>query len=143
MTVLRRGYGTTPLHLLAHVAALALAAYGLLQIADARDAVTIALWLVGAVVLHDVALLPFYSGLDRAARRLAPRRAVAYLRVPAGLSGLLLLVYFPLILGRGEQTYTTLSGLEPDGYLGRWLLVTGLLFGVSAVAFLITARKAG
>ena len=142
MTLLRRGYGTTPLHLVAHVAALALAAYALLQLGGARDAVTIGVWLVGAVVLHDVVLLPLYSGLDRAARRVAPRRALAHLRVPAGLSALLLLVYFPLILGRSERTYATLSGLEPQGYLARWPLVTGLMFAASALAFVVSSRRA-
>jgi hypothetical protein len=142
VTLLRRGYGTTPLHLVAHVAALALAGYALLQILDARSALSIVVWLVGAVVLHDFVLLPLYSGLDRAARRVAPARAIAYLRVPAGLSALLLLVYFPLILGRGEGTFRTLSGLEPQGYLERWLLVTAVLFAASAALFVITSRKA-
>lgn len=143
MTLLRRGYGTTPLHLLAHVAAFALAAYALLQIVDARRADNIVLWLVGAVILHDFVLLPLYSGLDRAARRVAPGRAINFLRVPAGLSALLLLVYFPLIFGRSERTYETLSGLSPSGYLGRWLLVTGLLFAASALWFVARgARRA-
>lgn len=82
------------------------------------------------------------AGLDRVALRVAPRRAVAYLRVPAGLSGLALLVYFPLIRGRGEQIFMSLSGVEPEGYLGRWLLATALFFGASAVLFVLTARKA-
>jgi len=99
-------------------------------------------WLVGAVILHDVVLLPLYGGLDRVARRIVPRRALAFVRVPAGLSGLLALVYLPLILGRGEQTFTTLSGVEPEGYLGRWLLVTALLFGASAALFVLATRKA-
>ncbi len=143
MTRLRRGYGTTPLHLLAHVAALALVAYAGLQLLDTGGAANILLWLVGAVIVHDFVLLPFYGGLDRAARRVTPRRSVNYVRVPAGLSGLLLLVYSPTILGRGERAFATLSGLTPDGYLGRWLVVTGLMFGASAVLLLLRARRTG
>lgn len=142
MTRLRHGYGTTPLHLLAHLAAFALVAYAGLQLLDTGGVANILLWLVGAVVVHDFVLLPFYGGLDRAARRVTPRRAVNYLRVPAGLSGLLALVYFPSILGRGEQTFVTLSGLAPEGYLARWLIVTGALFGASALLLLLTLRRA-
>ncbi len=114
-------YGTSPAHLLAHLAALALAGYAMVQILAAGPATNVLLWLVGAVIVHDFVLLPLYGGVDRAARRAAPRRALNHLRVPAGLSALLLLVYLPAILGRGERTYTTVSGLSPEGYLERWL----------------------
>ena len=145
MTLLRRGYGATPVHLLAHLAALALAAYALLQIVDLRRADNAIAWLVASVLLHDLVLLPFYTALDRAAQVLAgrgTRRAlVNHVRVPVALSALLLLVYFPVITGRTEGNYRRVSGLEPDGYLGRWLLVSGLLFTASAVAFAIRLRR--
>ena len=145
MTLLRRGYGATPVHLLAHLAALALAAYALLQIMDLRRADNAIAWLVASVLLHDLVLLPFYTALDRAAQVLAgdgARRAlVNHVRVPVALSALLLLVYFPVMTGRTECNYRRVSGLEPDGYLGRWLLVSGLLFTASAVAFAIRLRR--
>ena len=145
MTLLRRGYGATPVHLLAHLAALALAAYGLLQIVDLRRADNAIAWLVASVLLHDLVLLPFYTALDRVAQLLAgrgQRRAfVNYVRVPAALSALLLLVYFPVMTGRTEGTYSRVSGLQPEGYLGRWLLVSGLLFAASAVVFAIRLRR--
>ena len=145
MTLLRRGYGATPVHLLAHLAALALAAYALLQIVDLGRADNVAAWLVASVILHDLALLPLYTVLDRVAQRLAgrgPRRAfVNHVRVPVGLSALLLLVYFPVMTGRTEGTYRRVSGLGTDGYLGRWLLVSGLLFAASAVVFAVRLRR--
>ncbi len=142
MTLLRRRYGSSPVHLVAHLAALALCAYAVLQLLDAGRWFNVVLWLVGAVVLHDLVLLPLYSALDRATRRLAGRRAVNFLRVPAGLSALLALVYSPVILVRGDANYARLSGLQADGYLERWLLVSGLLFAASALLFVLTARKA-
>ncbi|HEV2770607.1 MAG TPA: hypothetical protein VGV40_10525 [Solirubrobacteraceae bacterium] len=130
------------MHLLAHIAALVLAGYAILQLAGAGNLGNILLWFVGAVVLHDFVLLPLYSGLDQIARRVTTRRLIVFLRVPAGLSALLLLVYFPLILGFSEGTYTQLSGLPPEGYLGRWLLATGVLFAGSVVLLIIRATKA-
>ena len=144
MRLLRDGYGATPLHLLAHGAALALAAYALLQIIDVRAAGNIVLWLIGSVLLHDFVLLPAYSAIDRAARRFEPggRSGVNYVRVPVGLSGLLLLVYFPVISGRGEGAFQAVSGLSFEGYLERWLLLTGALLAGSALLFSLSARRA-
>ena len=145
MTLLRRGYGASPVHLLAHLAALALAAYALLQLVDLRRADNVVAWLVGSVILHDLVLLPLYTALDRATQLLAgrgPRRAfVNHVRVPVALSGLLLLVYSPVMTGRTEGNYRRVSGLEPDGYVGRWLLVSGLLFAASGIVFAIRLRR--
>ena len=142
MTLLRRGYGATSVHLAAHVAALALAAYALLQLVDVRSAGNVFLWLIGAVLLHDFVLLPLYGALDRAGQALAGERrwAVNHLRVPAALSGLLLLVYFPLILGLSDGNVARVSAVEPGGYAGRWLLVTGLLFAASAALVAVRLR---
>jgi hypothetical protein len=144
VTLLRRGYGATPVHLMAHLAALALAAYALLQLVDLRRADNVVAWLVASVILHDLVLLPLYTALDRAAQLLAgrPRRAfVNHVRVPVALSALLLLVYFPIMTGRTEGNYRRVSGLEPDGYVGRWLLVSGLMFAASALVFAIRLRR--
>lgn len=78
------------------------------------------------MIVHDLVLLPLFSALDRAARRLTAGRGpstVNYLRVPVGLSALLLLVYFPVISDRGGRAYHAVSGMAFAGYLERWLLV--------------------
>jgi hypothetical protein len=66
---------------------------------------------------------------------------INYLRVPAGLSGLLLLVWFPLILRRSKDVYEASTGLNPNPYLGRWLLATGVLFAGSALAYALRLRR--
>ena len=70
---MRRRYGASPVHLLAHLALLPLAAWALLTVLDFRAASNVVLWLVGAVILHDLVLLPAYSALDRARRGVACR----------------------------------------------------------------------
>jgi hypothetical protein len=133
---LRRAYGASPVHLLAHLVALPLAAWALLQIADTRSAGRILAWLVASAVVHDLVLLPFYGVLDRLAVRTAGR-AINFVRVPALLSGLLLLVFYPAISGRGEGAFRRVSGFGYEGYLGRWLLITAGLFLLSGALYLV------
>jgi len=136
----RARYGASPLHLLAHLAALALAAFALIQIAERPAAVRIALWLGATVVLHDLVLLPFYSVLDRAGRR-AAGRGVNYVRVPALVAALLGLVYFPVISGQGAPVFRNVSGVRYEGYLARWLLVSAALFAISGALYLLRGRS--
>ena len=132
---LRRTYGASPVHLLAHLALLPLAAFALLQLAGAGNAARIFVWLAASVVLHDLALLPFYGALDRLARR-ATGPAVNYVRIPALISGLLLLVFLPAISGKGNGAFHGVSGLDYEGYLERWLAATAVLFLLSGAAYL-------
>ena len=76
-----RRYGASPVHLLAHLALLPVVAWALLTVLDFRAASNVVLWLVAAVILHDLVLLPAYSLLDRLART-ATGSAVNYVRVP-------------------------------------------------------------
>ena len=100
---MRARYGASPLHLLAHLVALPLVAFALLQIAERGDAPRILIWLA----LSARRARPRAAALLRRARpgRRSARagRAVNYVRVPALLSGLLLLVFFPVISGKGER----------------------------------------
>jgi hypothetical protein len=147
--LVKRLYGSSPIHLLAHVASLALALWAIGQILDARSPLTIVVWLVGAVLLHDAILWPLYSLLDQLAWTAAlaidgGRRvpALNYLRVPFGLSVLMFMAAFPAITEHREQNYTRVSGIGFDGYLGRWLLACGLLFAGSAVIYAVRVRRA-
>jgi hypothetical protein len=133
---MRRAYGASPLHLLAHLVALPLAAYALLAVLARADAPRILLWLAASAVVHDFVLLPFYGVLDRLGRR-ATGRAVNFVRVPALISGLLLLVFLPAISGKGSGAFHGVSGLDYQGYLGRWLLATAALFAVSGAVYLV------
>jgi hypothetical protein len=129
--------------LLAHLALLPVCVWALVQVfsvSSAKAAMGVAIWLVAAAVLHDLLLVPLYSGLDRLARLALHGARVNYVRVPAGLSLLLLGVFWGTIGGKGEGAYHAVSGRSFDGYGSRWLLVTAALFGASAVSYL--ARRA-
>ena len=129
-------------------AGFAFAGYLLTLILGASHPGWLLLWFVGAIILHDLVFLPLYSALDRVltSRRrgdVAASRGptwVNHVRVPAVISGVLLLVTFPLVLRLSDHDYATASGLHESVYLTRWLLVTAGLFAVSAVLYL--ARRA-
>lgn len=132
----------SPLQLLLLACSFALAGYAGVRLLDG-DWFGVALWFVGAALLHDLVLLPLYAGLDRALVKAAGRRRdrIGYVRVPAALSALLLLVWFPLISGRVAGRYASATGLSPDGFLARWLLLTAALFGGSALLFVLRLRR--
>jgi hypothetical protein len=145
----RRSYGDGPLHLLALLASFALAGYGVLKMLHAPHGVQILVWFVGAVIGHDLVLYPLYAladaGLHRVPgqRRPAPVPWLNHVRVPAAVSGLLFLVWFPLILGLAEPTYRAASGRGTAPFLGRWLLVTGIVFGLSALVYAVRLGRRG
>ncbi|MER6222051.1 hypothetical protein ACWCYL_17855 [Streptomyces sp. 900105755] len=135
----------SPLQILLLACSFALAAYAGVRLL-AGDWLGVALWVVGAALLHDLVLLPLYALADRAVARglgAAGRREwVMYVRVPAALSALLLLVWFPLISGMVAGHYRSATGRSVDGYLARWLLITAVLFGGSALLLALRSRRA-
>ena len=133
-------YGASPAHLLAHLILLPITAWAILSVLDFRAASNVVVWLIAAVILHDLVLLPLYSGVDFVARS-AFKGAVNYVRVPAGLSLLLLLVFWSTIRGKGAGTYARVSGETWDGQGTRWLLMTAALFAVSGVLYLLRRRR--
>jgi hypothetical protein len=143
MAWLRRRYGAGPLHLLSLLACFALAGYAVTRIFAGPEAIRILLWFAGAAVAHDLVLWPLYALADRTAvsisrrhpERLARVPWVNHVRVPAVISAVTLAVSFPLVFGWSESTYRAATGLTENPYLGRWLLVTGVAFGVSAVVY--------
>jgi hypothetical protein len=156
---IRRWYGGHPLHLLALLAAFALAGYAARAVVAAGRWQIVALWFLVAIVGHDLLLFPLYSLADLSLRRLLPRRAgdasaapdraanpqppvINHIRVPAGFSLLLLLVWFPLILRISSSHYHQASGLSAAPYLWRWLAVTGVMFLASAVSYALRLRHA-
>jgi hypothetical protein len=147
----RERYGAGPIHLLAVAASFAVAGYALSRALDlTRNPDRIVIWLGGSIAAHDLILFPVYAllgaiaagaivaGRTRSRLRIA---ALNHLRVPALLSALLLLVWFPLIADKGERSFMRVSGLSKDVYFGRWLTITAVLFAGSALLFAIRLRR--
>ena len=142
---LRRHYGAGPLHLLALIACLAFVGYIVTRIQYEGGLIKIVAWFVLALVLHDLIIWPLYALADRGALRLARRHSdrlprvpwINYVRVPAIMSAILLAIALPLVLRRSQASYYAATGLTESVYFGRWLLVTGALFALSAVLYAV------
>ena len=157
---IRRWYGAHPLHLLALLAAFALAGYAVHDVVAAGQWRGFAEWFVIAIIGHDLLLFPLYSLADLSLRGLLPgrrRRArtaeaagmpgsrppvLNYVRIPVMFSLLVLMAFFPLILGLSQGFYHPASGLGTQPYLWRWLGVTGVMFAISAVGYAWRTRRA-
>lgn len=126
-----------PLLVLAHLTLLPLCAWALLEMLDGRSAQRIAVWLIACVIVHDLVVMPLYSGADRALRRVMGDATINYVRVPAGLSLLMLVVFWGTIAEAGERAYRATSGLAFDGHATRWLLATAALFAGSGVVYVL------
>jgi hypothetical protein len=131
--------------LLALLASFVVAGYAGIRVL-AGNPTGVGAWFVGSAVVHDVLLFPLYAGLDAALVLLRRRPALAtvagvrwlnYLRVPAAVSALLLLVWSPLILRASEATYHAASDLPAQPFLLRWLAVTVVLFAISAATLAV------
>jgi hypothetical protein len=150
VTGFRARYGSNPLHLLVTLASFAFAGLVFVQVFDGLSPWNFVLWFGGAVIAHDLVAFPLYTLADRIALRatgagrarppIVP--AINYIRVPAILSGLLFVVWFPFILGLSDSTYMAVSGRSTDVFLPRWLAITGALFTVSALAYAVRLRRA-
>jgi hypothetical protein len=137
-------YGGGPLHLLAHLTLVLIAAIVLWQMFGAKYAPqpwNLVLWLAAGLVLHDFVFLPIYSVANRAIQvplmRHGPARVppLNYLRVPFVLSAVLMITFFPRILDRQPQNFENALGHPPPDYFIRWVWVTVALFAISAVLY--------
>ncbi|WP_018538086.1 hypothetical protein [Streptomyces sp. MspMP-M5] len=151
---IRARYGGSLAHLVLVLCSFALTGYAGLRLLQG-DTLGVVVWFVGAALLHDLVFLPLYTVTDRAVQRLFRKRRIRgtasrsrpvagrinYVRVPACLALLLLLVWYPLVLGRvpGFSGYT---GLPADVFWGRWLLITAVLFALSAACLLVAVWRA-
>src|SRR5206468_6556575 len=145
---LRSLYGAGPLHLLAPIASLAFSGFVIGQVFDGLFPWIFVLWFAGAIVAHDLIAFPLYTLLDRLAQRgvkashagLRSVSALNHLRVPAALSGILFVMWFPLILRLSERRYLAATGKTAHAYLGRWLLATAALFACSGLVYALRLR---
>jgi len=161
---LRRHYGAGPLHLLGLLACFSVSAYAVTRVLGQSGWLGVLLWFVACVVLHDFVGWPVYTAADRllvrSARRACPRGDqppppapgpglegdvgspqrvpwANHVRFPAVISGVLLGMFFPLIFRISNAYYQATTGFSENAYLGNWLVVTGILFGASALCYLV------
>jgi hypothetical protein len=149
----RDRYGAGPMHLIGLLASLLVAAAAVKGWFERPPSSTIRIliWFAGAIVAHDLLVLPTYSALDRLARRREIKRlrrgpyiqpthppGWVYIRLPLLLSALLLLVFGAEILRAGNSTFQVASGLSQNVYLVRYLVACAVLFAISGIAYVVS-----
>ena len=147
----RSRYGASPLHLAGHLVVFSIALFAIDRIASGGGLAELIALYIGFVIAHDLVFLPAYSCLDRATQaalaRLAPGGrgsvpAINHVRVPALISGLLLIIYAPFISGMADSGYFQLSGHHIEGYLRNWLLISAALFLGSGLIYALRVGRA-
>ena len=151
MSWVRHRYGAGPWHLVGSLACFAVAAYALAKVLGESGWKEILLLFAVCVVAHDLIAWPVYGLADRAAvrldRRHRPGRAPAvswinHVRVPSIISALLLVMFFPLVLRLSNARYLADTGFTEQAYLFNWLAVSGTLFAVSAILYVVRVVRA-
>jgi hypothetical protein len=145
MRAWRRHYGAGPWHLLGLLASFAVAGYAVTRVFAQGGWKAILVWFGLCVILHDGVGWPIYASADRVLTRCGRLGAVRgwpgatyinHVRVPTVISGLLLVMFAPMIF-RLSHYFEGITGFSEDVYLWNWLLVSGALFGASAALFLV------
>ena len=112
-----------PGRILAYLFGFALAGYAAWRLVPPNPIGVVA-WFAAVIVAHDLVLLPLYGsthhGMLAVFRRRGWLRWFVHLRVPAMMSGIMLLVFFPLIL-------------DSSVHAQRWILLSIGLFAVSGL----------
>jgi hypothetical protein len=142
MALIRRLYGSGPLHLVGYVASFAVAYYaatGLFR----HQTIRVAVWFAGSAIAHDLLVLPLYGIADLALTQVWRRHEALggvtwlnYVRFPFTISAVLLLIYFPEI-SRQRTAQLRDTGLTNHPYLDHWLGISAGLILVSAGVFAV------
>lgn len=114
----------------------------LVDAADTHPA-ELARWIVGAAVVHDLALLPLAGAAAWALRRATPPRAWPYVRTAALTIAVLGLVGWPFVRGYGEDPAN--PSLFPRDYGVGVLAAAAAVMLAASVAFVaasvVAARR--
>jgi hypothetical protein len=148
---IRRHYGAGPLQLLALLACFSLAGYAVAHLTVEPAWPRVLIWFGAAIIAHDLIAYPLYTLADRTLRaaltRLHPPRGAPpvlnHIRIPALGSALLFVIYLPGIIRQGGGAYYAASGHTQEPFLGRWLVLTAILFAASAAVYAVRLAQAG
>jgi hypothetical protein len=150
MRWLQRHYGAGPVHLAGLAACFLVAAYALGKVLGESGWKEILALFVFCVVVHDLLVWPVYGIADRTALWVQNRSQgrpptvpwINHVRIPAAISALLLVMFFPLILRLSNAYYQQTTGFNENVYVFNWLAVTGILFAGSALIYAVRLGRA-
>lgn len=103
------------------------------------DLVILAVWLIGAVVIHDGILSPLVVSVGWAIGRVVPPRARRYVQFGFVAAGLVSVIALPLMYRQGTQP--TVKALLVQNYGGGLTLLLGLIAAASLLAYAVHVAR--
>ncbi len=101
--------------------------------------VSLGIWLVASIIVHDAIIAPLTIGLTFLAARFLPAPA----RMPAVVGfvvwGTCSIAFFAVITGQAGKTGNDTIGTQP--YTGAWLVFTAVIAITAVVTSLVRARR--
>lgn len=128
------------LFLLPGLAAVAYGAQGLLTAGDRVPLGSWLTWFVGSVLVHDLVVAPLWIGLGWLAARLLPRAARPAVAVGGAVSGVLVLVALPFVLGFGADPAN--PSFLPREYGRDLVLLVAAVWLAAAVRATVAVHRA-
>ena len=96
-------------------------------------------WLVGALLIQHGVVSPLVVAVGWWLRRTVPDRGRRFLQAGLVVAALVTVVALPLIARQGSQPPA--KALLLANYGGRWLLLLGLVAGVSLAAYAVRVAR--
>jgi len=118
--------------------------YGALRIlTDAKDTkpISLAKWLIGSLLVHDLLIAPAVIGIGWLLARFVPPRARAFLQAGLVTGGLISVLGLLLIWRQGKSSARSLALLQQN-YTGNLLVLLAIIAAVTAACYLISVFRA-
>lgn len=101
--------------------------------------VILALWLIGALVIHDGILSPIVVGVGWAVARVVPPRARRYLQAGLIMAGMVTIIAIPMIYRRDSQPKS--KAILQQNYGGNLTLLLALIAALSLLAYAVRVAR--
>jgi hypothetical protein len=101
--------------------------------------VLVAIWLVAALIIHDLILAPAVVGVGWLLRRFVPDRARRYLQVGLIISSIVTVLAIPMIYRRGSQPPE--KTLLIQNYGANLALLLGIVAGITLAAYAVRVAR--
>ena len=116
-------------------------AISLLTNVDVGTLLLLALWLIGAVVIHDGIVSPLVIGVGWALHRVVPPRARRYVQGGLIAAGLITVVAIPMIAQQGALPAS--KALLQQSFGGNLTLLLGIVGAVSLLLYAVRVARDG
>jgi hypothetical protein len=124
------------------VAGIALGAFGVFRLVTEiapHSLLILAVWLVAALIIHDVLLAPSVVGVGWLLRRFVPDRGRRYLQIALIMIAFVMVIAVPMILLRGSQP--AVKALLLRDYGANLILIIGVTAMISLILYVLRVAR--